>query len=101
MSVATTKKGEGLGGKTTSLLKPKDKPPAQKPKAGAFNHRAIPASEFRRFYDRGDLPIAIEHGPQLRIYWKVEIQQLDYHHYLPIFFEGIREKQDPYRFLSV
>lgn len=27
--------------------------------------------------------------------------QLDYHHYLPIFFEGIREKQDPYRFLSV
>jgi hypothetical protein len=31
----------------------------------------------------------------------VEIQQLDYHHYLPIFFEGIREKQDPYRFLAV
>ncbi len=44
---------------------------------------------------------AIEHGPQLKIYWKVEIQQLDYHHYLPIFFEGIREKQDPYRFLAV
>jgi hypothetical protein len=63
--------------------------------------RPVPASEFRRFYDRGDLPIAIEHGPQLKIYWKVEIQQLDYHHYLPIFFEGIREKQDPYRFLAV
>lgn len=63
--------------------------------------RSIPTSEFRRFYDRGDLPIAIEHGPQLKIYWKVEIQQLDYHHYLPIFFEGIREKQDPYRFLAV
>jgi len=61
----------------------------------------VPPSEFRRFYDRGDLPIAIEHGPQLRIYWKVEIQQLDYHHYLPIFFEGIREKMDPYRFLAV
>ena len=95
------KKGEGLGGKTVSLNKPKDRPVAQKPVAGAFNHRHIPPSEFRRFYDRGDLPIAIEHGPQLRIYWKVEIQQLDYHHYLPIFFEGIREKQDPYRFLSV
>ena len=26
---------------------------------------------------------------------------LDYHHYLPIFFEGIREKMDPYRFLAV
>ena len=101
MSVATLKKGEGLGGKPVSLNKPKEKPAPQKPRAGAFNMRAVPASEFRRFYDRGDLPIAIEHGPQLKIYWKVEIQQLDYHHYLPIFFEGIREKQDPYRFLAV
>jgi len=47
------------------------------------------------------LPVTIEHGPQNKINWKVEIQQLDYHHYLPIFFEGIREKMDPYRFLAV
>jgi hypothetical protein len=73
----------------------------QKPVAGAVNRRAIVPSEFRRFYDRGDLPISIEHGPQNRIFWKVDVMQLDYHHYLPIFFEGIREKQDPYRFLSV
>ena len=99
--LATVKKGEGIGGRSFSLLKPKEKPTPQKPKAGAFNRRPVPPSEFRRFYDRGDLPIAIEHGPQLRIYWKVEIQQLDYHHYLPIFFEGIREKMDPYRFLAV
>merc|ERR1712050_364778 len=33
--------------------------------------------------------------------WKVDIDKLDYHHYLPIFFDGIREKEDPYRFLSV
>lgn len=83
------------------MNKPREKPLPQKPKAGAFERRLIPPSEFRRFYDRGDLPIAIEHGPQNKIYWKVEIQQLDYHHYLPIFFEGIREKQDPYRFLAV
>jgi Parkin co-regulated protein len=95
------KKGQGLGGKVVSLNKSKEKPVPQKPKAGAFNMRPVASSEFRRFYDRGDLPIAIEHGPQLKIYWKVEIQQLDYHHYLPIFFEGIREKQDPYRFLAV
>ena len=63
--------------------------------------RPIPSSEFRRFYDRGDLPIAIEHGPQNKIYWKIEVLKLDYHHYLPIFMEGIREKQDPYRFLAV
>ena len=36
-----------------------------------------------------------------RIGWKVEIEKLDYHHYLPIFFDGIREKEDPYRFLAV
>jgi hypothetical protein len=82
-------------------LEPVAKPPVQKPRAGATNHRPIVPSEFRRFYDRGDLPISIEHGPQNRIFWKVDVMQLDYHHYLPIFFEGIREKQDPYRFLSV
>ncbi len=35
------------------------------------------------------------------IAWKVEIEKLDYHHYLPIFFDGIRETQEPYRFLAV
>ena len=91
----------GIGGKTTSLLEPVPKPVVQKPVAGAVNRRPIVPSEFRRFYDRGDLPIAIEHGQQNRIFWKVDVMQLDNHHYLPIFFEGIREKQDPYRFLSV
>lgn len=62
-NIAILKKGEGLGGKATSLNKPKEKPVPQKPRAGAFNKRTIPSSEFRRFYDRGDLPIAIEHGP--------------------------------------
>ena len=95
------KKGMGIGGKTSSLLKPKEKPQPQKPKAGAIRRRTVDPSEFRRFYDRGDLPIAIEHGQQYKIYWKIDVTQLDYHHYLPIFFEGIREKQDPYRFLSV
>jgi hypothetical protein len=33
--------------------------------------------------------------------WKVGVEHLDYHHYLPIFFDGLREKQDPYRFLAV
>jgi hypothetical protein len=61
--VAILKKGEGLGGKTTSLLEPKEKPVVQKPIAGATKRRPIVSSEFRRFYDRGDLPISIEHGP--------------------------------------
>ena len=49
------------------MNKPKPKPLAQKPVAGAVNRRKIPVSEFRLFYDRGDLPVAIEHGPQNKI----------------------------------
>lgn len=57
------KKGDGLGGKSVSLNKAKPKPLTQKPVAGAVNRRKIPVSEFRLFYDRGDLPVQIEHGP--------------------------------------
>ncbi len=32
---------------------------------------------------------------------QVDLDKLDYHHYLPIFFDGIRETQEPYRFLAV
>ena len=32
---------------------------------------------------------------------QVDVAKLDYHHYLPIFFDGIRETQEPYRFLAV
>lgn len=69
--------------------------------AGAVVRRLIPITEFRLFYDRGDLPVAVLHGSSNRIKWKVSLEQLDYHHYLPVFFEGIREKMDPYRFLAV
>lgn len=31
----------------------------------------------------------------------VDLEHLDFHHYLPIFFDGLREKQDPYRFLAI
>jgi len=75
------------------------KPPAR---AGAYERRPISKTEFRRFYDRGDLPIQIFHGAVGgKIAWKVEIEKLDFHHYLPIFFDGLREREDPYRFLAV
>merc|ERR1712060_529980 len=77
-------------------------PAVAPPKAGATKRRAVLTSEFRRFYDRGDLPIQIYHGSVGgKIAWKVDVDKLDYHHYLPIFFDGLREKEDPYRFLAV
>lgn len=30
----------------------------------------------------------------------MEFQKLDYHHYLPIFFDGLRETEEPYAFLA-
>ena len=68
----------------------------------AFAERPNPPNtEFRRFYERGDLPVQIDHGGvHNRIAWKVAIEKLDFHHYLPIFFDGLREVEEPYAFLS-
>lgn len=68
----------------------------------AFAERPNPPNtEFRRFYERGDLPVQIDHGGvHNRIAWKVAIEKLDFHHYLPIFFDGLREIEEPYAFLS-
>merc|ERR1719161_1209731 len=90
-------KGTGTGGRSYSTSPRKPRSEVAPPKAGAFERRPIKASEFRRFYDRGDLPIQIFHGAVGgKIAWKVDIEKLDYHHYLPIFFDGLREKEDPY-----
>jgi|Dee2metaT_3_FD_contig_51_977868_length_1077_multi_3_in_0_out_0_1 hypothetical protein len=94
------------GGATTSLAKKKNRAvmDVKAPISGAFQKRQNPPNtEFRRFYERGDLPISVKHqGVGNRIDWKVtEIEKLDYHHYLPIFFDGLREKEEPYRFLAV
>ena len=95
-------KGSGNGGNCSSLNKGKVQEAPRPPVSGAFKRRSIPPTEFRRFYDRGDLPVAIQHkGNANKIDWKVDIEKLDYHHYLPIFFDGLREKEEPYRFLSV
>jgi hypothetical protein len=81
----------------------KERQPVKPPKAGSlFVRDNPPNTELRRFYERGDLPVSIEHrGVGNRIQWKVEIEKLDFHHYLPIFFDGLREKEEPYRFLAV
>merc|ERR1712062_632005 len=85
-----------------TIKRPSSAPTVGPPKAGATRRRAVLTSEFRRFYDRGDLPIQIFHGTVGgKCSWKIDIDKLDYHHYLPIFFDGLKEKEDPYRFLAV
>ena len=47
------------------------------------------------------MPVVVDFdGASRKIQWKVEIEMLDYHHYLPIFFEGLREPNDPEKFLA-
>jgi hypothetical protein len=94
----------GTGGTCSSLMKGTvtKTPDVGPPKANAFKPRPIPPTEFRRFYERGDLPISIAHRPTGNcLDWKVEIEKLDYHHYLPIFFDGLREVEEPYHFLAL
>jgi hypothetical protein len=89
---------------------------------GIFKARPIGLTLFRKFYQRGDFPIALEHCAKgNRIGWKVcqsinsflasfltendysgqiPLAKIDYHHYLPLFFEGLRETTHPYEFFA-
>ncbi|XP_072437311.1 parkin coregulated gene protein-like isoform X2 [Chiloscyllium punctatum] len=69
--------------------------------AGSFRERPSGPTAFRKCYKRGDFPIALEHGSHgNRIAWKVEIEKLDYHHYLPLFFDGLCDTAHPYDFFA-
>ncbi len=87
----------------TSTARPRERPAVPPPKAGVWNKRAASrtvTTQFKRFYDRGDLPLCIGHGAKRKVQWKVHVDTLDYHHHLPLFFEGLRETQEPYTFLA-
>lgn len=104
----------------------------------AFSPRKAAPTQFRKFYERGDFPIALQHDAKgNKISWKVglvvkpihthtspippptshlqilstktqhmylatkvEIEKLDYHHYLPLFFDGLCETKHPYNFFA-
>lgn len=73
----------------------------RKPKSEATKRRSNPPNtDFRKFYERGDLPVQVNHRGQSEISWKIAVELLDYHHYLPIFFSGLRELEHPYAFLA-
>ena len=48
------------------------------------------------------MPIKIEYkNLNSSIKWTKNIEELDYNQLLPIFFDGIREKTEPYRFVAI
>lgn len=106
------------------------KPPqSARPRAHAFEERKAAPTNFRRMYERGDMPLRIAGGVHKFVRWHVGevpkgsskvapsfhaaggpeyeeakarfLAQLDYTVWLPLVFEGIREQTDPCRFLAV
>lgn len=89
-------------------VKPEPKPEAgamtrqrRKKPAALVERKNPPNTELRRFYERGDLPVRVYHGGvHNRIAWKSKVSTLDYHMFLPIFFDGLREVETPYDFIA-
>ncbi|KAG7200945.1 hypothetical protein KM043_003305 [Ampulex compressa] len=73
---------------------------AEPPRCGLYEARPPKPSAFRRFYERGAFPVSLENeGYGSKIGWKVPVEELDFHHYLPMFFDGLTETEQPYKFL--
>jgi hypothetical protein len=72
------------------------------PKAGATKPRYNPPNtRLRMMYERGDLPCLIDQrGVHNKLAWTVPIEELEFSHYLPAFFDGLREEENPYRFVA-
>lgn len=102
------RRGQGLGGtaniaaaREAELRKVEAAKAVAPPKAHAMDKRPNPPnSELRRYYERSDLPCIIVQGAKNKLSWKVDLMALDYHHYLPLFASGLREEEEPYRFLG-
>ena len=82
------RQSEGGGGKKLAV------------KSKIFEREEHPGTAFRKFYERGDLPVAIVHANKSSITWKIPIDKLNLQHYLPLFVDGVREQQQPYMFLA-
>lgn len=73
---------------------------AKPPRCGLYKPRPPKPSTFRKFYMLGVLPISLENDSYgTKLCWKVDIEDLDFHHYLPLFFDGLSETEQPYKFL--
>eukprot|EP00913_Durusdinium_trenchii_P035185 g32916.t1 len=89
----------GTGPKKSGVFK-KNLPKHISDKSKTFEAAEHPATQFRRYYERSDLPISVHHGTSPSIDWKVEPERLDYIYLLPIFFDGLVERVSPYSFLA-
>ncbi|XP_018575759.1 parkin coregulated gene protein homolog [Anoplophora glabripennis] len=69
------------------------------PKCNAYREEFPKQKKFRQNYLRGNLPISME-AKGGKVSWKAEISKLDFHYYLPMFFEGLCETENPYKLFA-
>lgn len=82
--------------KTTKIQKENKKTIGKKKQPQIFT------SDFRIYYDRGDIPIRVHHSGSLnKVKWNIDPDQIDLKQFLPLFVDGLKEKMDPYRFLAI
>ena len=94
-------KWAGSGGCTSSVAAKKPPAKGKKPFSGIFKAKPITKTTiFKKYYDRRDLPLKIIYsGCNRKLEWKQDIELIDFNHYLPVFFHGLREIEEPYTYL--
>ncbi|CAH0546316.1 unnamed protein product [Brassicogethes aeneus] len=65
----------------------------------SFKEKPTKVFKFQDNYKRGNLPIA-KQAVGNGLVWKADITKLDFHYYLPMFFEGLVETEDPYKLFA-
>ncbi|GJQ79022.1 hypothetical protein Trydic_g183 [Trypoxylus dichotomus] len=69
------------------------------PKSYPWREQPARPNNFRGNYNKGEFPLTLDPS-KTSVTWKVDLSKLDYHHYLPLFFEGLCETDEPYKFIS-
>lgn len=69
------------------------------PSSNPYKAHPCGMSTFRKYYDRGMVPLTLESDGKggVQVAWKdKKLEEIDYHFYLPLLFDGLCETERPY-----
>lgn len=73
---------------------------AKPPRCVLYKPQLPKPSTFRKYYEWGVFPVSLSKDSfSSKLSWKVQIEDLDFHHYLPLFFDGLTETEQPLKFI--
>lgn len=108
----------GVGGSPGTRSKRPGSSGASRPRSSGGNRRGAKAgpSDFRQRFDRNELPVAVEtRGLGRKLVWREPLDAasagagsgggsgagVDIPHLLPVFCDGLREREDPYSYVAL